>query len=213
MTIETKLCGFTTEETIIAALNAGVAYIGFVFFPASPRNITPEEAGKLAEHIREKAKIVAVTVNPEDTLLSTICEHVQPDFFQLHGNESVERVKEIRKRFGVKVIKAIKVRSGDDIASAGQYANDVAMILFDAKPPKDSILPGGMGVSFDWELLKDRRFSFPWMLSGGLHLDNIAEAVHSTGATRIDLSSSVETAPGVKDPSLIQSFLEKVKTL
>lgn len=215
MTVKAKICGLKTMEAVKAAVGNGAAYLGFVIYGPSPRNISPEDTGKLIADIPKKIKKVAVVVDPSDTLLEQIQKEMKPDYVQLHGSESVKRVKEIKKKFGFKIIKAVKIRSSDDVALGQSYQDAADMLLFDARPWDNmpGALPGGNGVSFDWQLLKDRKFSLPWVLSGGLSPDNVKQAVEVTGAKIVDVSSSLEIKPGEKDIELIKKFLRAAKSI
>jgi phosphoribosylanthranilate isomerase len=204
----TKICGLTTPETIAAAVDAGAAYVGFNFFPKSPRYLTIEAARALAFNIREGVAKVALTVDADDTLLDEITANVPLDMLQLHGSESVERVAEVKKRYGLPVMKAVGIAEAADLNAIEDYSSVADQILVDAKPPTNSILPGGNGLTFDWRLIAGRRWSVPWLLAGGLKPDNVAEAVRLTGARQVDVSSGVESAPGVKDVAAIQAFIE-----
>ena len=212
MPAEVKICGLKTPEAIDAALEGGADYIGLVFFPRSPRHVDIATGLRLADRARGQAKIVALFVDPEDRALDSIVEKIQPDLIQLHGDESAPRVKEIRRRCGVPVIKAIRVGSAVDVKRAQRYDDAADLILFDAKAPKGAELPGGNGLAFDWHALDDVKGRMQFMLSGGLTPANVAEAIRLTGARAVDVSSGVETAPGVKDPELIRRFLMAAKT-
>jgi len=203
-----KICGLSTQETMQAALDAGADMVGLVFFPRSPRNVSLEQAVPLAAQARGRAKIVVLTVDADDVLLKSIVTAVKPDYIQAHGSESPARIAEISKTFSVPVIKAIKVKEASDIATAKAYKDVAALILFDAKAPED-LLPGGNGLSFDWNLLKGKDGQF--MLSGGLNPDNVAHAITLTRAPIVDVSSGVETTPGKKDISLIRKFIAAAK--
>lgn len=208
---EVKICGLSEPVTMKAALDAGADMVGLVFFAKSPRNVNVEQAAALAKMAKGKAAVVALVVDADDALVELISKRVRPDYFQAHGNETPNRVVEIAKLTGVEVIKAIAVREASDVAKAQNYHGKAALILFDAKAPdtlKDA-LPGGNGISFDWTLLKGTEGRF--MLSGGLSPENVAEAIAMTGAPIVDVSSSVETAPGVKDVALIRKFIEQAK--
>ena len=212
MATEVKICGLTTAQTVDAALSGGADYIGLVFFPRSPRHVDIKTGIKLADLARGQAKIVALFVDPEDRALDSIIEQVQPDMIQLHGDESAPRVKEIRQRCHLPVIKAIRVGTAVDAKRAQRYNDAADLILFDAKAPKGSALPGGNGHAFDWHALDDVKDNMRFMLSGGLTEANVVEAMKLTNARAVDVSSGVETAPGVKDPELIRRFLKAVKT-
>ena len=193
-----------------AALAAGADDIGLVLFPPSPRSVSVDEAEALADLARGRASIVALTVDADDALLAVIAAKVRPDILQLHGNESPERVAEIRRRHGIAVMKAIKVATSADASQALDYAGVADLILFDARPPKGADRPGGHGQTFDWHALDDVKDRVAYMLSGGLTSANVAEAIRITGATAVDVSSGVESAPGVKDPGLIRGFVAAV---
>ena len=212
MTTEVKICGIKTREALDVAIEGGAGYIGLVFYSKSPRHLEVDEARKLAEYARGKVKIVALTVDADDTALGKIVDEVAPDFLQLHGHETPERVAAINQKFRRLVIKAIPVATPDDAASAHDFANVADLILFDAKAPPGAPLPGGNGVAFDWLALEDVSRKLPFMLSGGLTPETVANAIRITGAGAVDVSSGVESAPGVKDPELIRRFLRAVKT-
>lgn len=207
-----KICGLTTPETLDAALAGGAAFIGAVAFPKSPRHLGPTHAATLFERARGKAKIVAVTVDADDLLLTALALILKPDLIQLHGSETPQRARQVRTLTGAGVIKALPVRTAADLAAAAEWEEAAEHLMFDAKPPEDSDLPGGVGARFDWSLLAGRRFRRPWFLAGGLTPDNVAEAVRQTGAPAVDVSSGVETAPGVKDAGLIAAFLEATRS-
>ena len=212
MPVEVKICGLSTPETVEAAIAAGADLVGFVFFPKSPRNVSLEQAAKLAWLARGKARIVALTVDAGDALLSAINAAVDPDLFQAHGAETPKRIAAIVQLTGKPVIKAIRVRDDADIAAAGDFSSVASLILYDAKAPEtlSNALPGGNGHAFDWTLLDgERRPAF--MLAGGLTPVNVAEAIRATGAPMVDVSSGVESAPGVKDVALIRKFIEAAK--
>ncbi len=208
MPILTKICGLSTQEAVDTAVSYNAAYLGFVFFPPSSRHITPNHAAQLTVHVPASVKKVAVTVDMSDTELTALLAHFQPDYLQLHGKETPERVKAIRSHYGLPVIKALSVRTADDIAQASLYTDVADMLLFDAKPPEGAMLPGGNGISFDWTLLRGKKIPLPWFLSGGLSCQNIREALYNSGASMVDVSSGVESSPGVKDIRRIQEFLE-----
>lgn len=209
--VQAKICGVTTPESVRAALGGGAEYLGFVFFPASPRALKMGDAARLAEPVRGKAKIVALTVDPTDALVDEIREGLAPDLIQLHGKESPSRAREVGRRAGAEVIKVLSVSESRDIDAAAQYEGAAHHLMFDAKAPKDSDRPGGHGAPFDWTLLSGRRFSHPWFLAGGLDPWNVAEAVRLSGAPVVDVSSGVERGPGLKDPALIAAFLDAVR--
>lgn len=209
---ETKICGLSTPETVEAAIAAGAAWLGFNFFPKSPRYVTPEMAARLTEPARGRGvKVVAVTVDPDDALVDEIARVVRPDFIQLHGDESPARAGAVKARTGLGVIKVLSVTDASDIDRAADYEGVVDHLMFDARPPKGSALPGGVGAQFDWDLLAGRRFSRPHFLAGGLDPWNVSEAMRRSGAPIADVSSGVERGPGVKDPGLISAFLDAVR--
>ncbi len=216
MTTEVKICGLSTAATMAAALDGGADYVGLVFFPPSPRNLTIDAAGPLADMARGRAKVVALTVDGDDELIDVIAREVRPDIMQLHGSETPERALAIRQRSGAAVMKAIKVATEADAASAFDYAAPVGpcdMVLFDAKAPKGAILPGGNGLTFDWRTLEGVRGRLDYMLSGGLDPQNVQDAIRLTGAQAVDVSSGVESSPGQKDVALIRTFLEAAKSV
>lgn len=203
-----KICGLSTPETVSAAVEAGAAFVGFNFFEKSPRFVSPTIARELALLVPVGVAKVALTVDANDDVLDSLMESVPIDIHQLHGSESPERVAEVRQRYGLPVMKAIGIADADDVAAIDEYAGVADMLLIDAKPPKNAVLPGGNGLTFDWRLISNRRWQVPWMLAGGLTVDNVAEALALTGARQPDVSSGVENAPGVKDIELIKNFIE-----
>jgi phosphoribosylanthranilate isomerase len=207
MTPIVKICGLSTAATLEAALAGGADMAGFVFFPKSPRHVGYETARALGAQARGRARIVALSVDADDDALGRIIEALSPDLLQLHGRETPSRVREIRQRFGRPTMKAIGVAAPEDFAAAAPYDGVADFMLIDAKPPRDAVLPGGNGLAFDWRLA--RRFSprRPWLLSGGLDSDNVAEAIARSGAFGVDVSSGVESAPGVKDEMKIRAFI------
>lgn len=206
-----KICGLTTPETLNAALDAGADFVGAVVFPKSPRHMAPDQAAKLFDQARGRAKIVAVTVDADDALLDQIARTLRPDFIQLHGSETPARGERVRAVTGAGVIKALPIRRGDDFAGADEWDYHADHLMFDAKPPEGSVLPGGVGHSFDWTLLADRAFRHPWFLAGGLDPDNVGEALKISGAPMVDVSSGVESAPGVKDAGRIAAFIQTAR--
>lgn len=208
-----KVCGLSDPAHVRTAVEAGADYVGFVFYEPSPRNISTMVAQGLATLARGRSKIVALVVDAEDALIDQINTEVKPDFFQAHGSETVDRIAEIHARTGVPVIKVIKVREAADIEAASAYDGVAAMVLFDAKAPETLVnaLPGGNGIPFDWSLLSRNGENRNFMLSGGLEAGNVAEAIGITGAPEVDVSSGVETAPGVKDAAAIVKFIETVR--
>jgi len=208
---QAKICGLSTPETVRAALDGGAAFIGFMFFDASPRNIAPDAAGRLAAAVRSRAKTVAVTVDADDAALDRIVAHLKPDLIQLHGRETPARAREVAKRTGAGVIKVLSVSESRDLDAARDFESVVDHLMFDAKPPKDASRPGGLGASFDWDILTGRRFERPWFLAGGLDPWNVTEAISRTRAPLVDVSSGVERGAGLKDPALISAFLDAVR--
>ncbi len=206
-----KICGLSTAETLEAALDAGADMIAFNFFPKSPRYVSVETGAELSARVRGRAEIVALTVDMDDDGLAEIVEAIRPDWLQLHGSESPARVAEVQTRFGLGVLKAVGIRTAEDLAAVAAHAGAADRLLIDAKPPSGSALPGGNGVAFDWALLGGIDPALPYMLSGGLNPDNVADALASTGARGVDVSSGVESAPGVKDVDRIRAFIAAVR--
>ena len=205
--VRVKICGLRTPQDVAAAASAGAGYVGFVFFPKSPRHVTLEEAAGLALEAPVGLCKVALTVNADDALLDALTKVVPLDMLQLHGSESPERVAEVKSRYGLPVMKAIGIADAQDLPQIDLYSQVADQLLIDAKPPRDADLPGGNGLAFDWRLLAGRKYwQRPWMLAGGLTPDNVAEAVRMTGACQVDVSSGVETVPGQKDADLISRF-------
>ena len=210
MPLDIKICGLSTPETVAAALDAGATHIGFIFFAKSPRNVKPELAGQLRQSAQGRAKSVAVTVDAGDSLLDDIVAEMRPDMLQLHGHESPERVAEVKARYKLPVMQAFSIGTAADLEKIKAHVGIADHFLFDAKPPKGSELPGGNGVSFDWTLLVSLDPSIAYMLSGGLTAQNIGEALRLASPPGIDISSGVESAPGVKDVTLIEDFFRAV---
>jgi phosphoribosylanthranilate isomerase len=206
-----KICGLSTVEAVRAALDGRATHIGFMFFANSPRNIAADAAARLAQPVRGKAKVVAVTVDPDDDLVDELTRALQPDLIQLHGRETPARARQIAVRSGAGVIKTIPVTDSLDIERARQFEGAAEHLMFEGKPPPESDRPGGVGASFDWSLLIGARFQRPWFLAGGLDPWNVTEAVRLSGAPMVDVSSGVERGPGLKDPALITAFLEAVR--
>jgi phosphoribosylanthranilate isomerase len=209
--IAVKICGLREPEHVAVAAEAGAAYVGFVFFPKSPRHLEIATARRLALATPPGVAKVALVVDPDDALLDALTAQVPLDMLQLHGKETPARVAEIKARTGLPVMKALGVAEREDLAAIDAYAPVADQLLIDAKPPKDGVLPGGNGLSFDWRLVAGRRWPVPWMLAGGLTPDNVAEAIAMTGAAQVDVSSGVESAPGVKDPAHIRAFIAAAK--
>ncbi len=210
MPVSVKICGLSRPEHVSAAVDAGAAYVGFVFFDKSPRNVSIETARALAVDVPAGVAKVALVVNPDDAFLDRMTAVVPIDFIQLHGNETPERVAEVKARYGLPVIKAVGVAGPEDLAALDTYSAVADQILLDAKAPKGGDRPGGNGEPFDWSLIAGRRWPVPWMLAGGLTPQNVAEAIRITGARQVDLSSAVESAPGEKDPVRIAAFMDAV---
>lgn len=206
-----KICGIKTVEMAEAASKAGAAYIGLVHYEKSPRHMDVSATAALAAEIPFGICKTALLVNPDNAFLDMYLEQVPIDMIQLHGAETPERVAEVKARSGLPVMKAVGISGADDLAKIDAYAVVADQLLVDAKPPKDANLPGGNGLSFDWQLIAGRRWSVPWMLAGGLTPENASEAVKLTGATQLDVSSGVESAPGVKDTDMIKAFVEAAK--
>ncbi len=210
--LKIKICGLRTAEAIAASVEAGAAYIGFVFFEKSPRYVTPDMARQLAADIPPEIAKVGLVVDPSDDVLDTILSKVPLDIIQLHGSEPPGRVLEIKARTGLPVMKAVGISSAGDLASLALYEEVADQLLVDTKAPKGSDLPGGNGLSFDWDLIADRQWAVPWMLAGGLTTQTVGDAIRRTGAMQLDLSSGVERAPGVKDPEKIRAFIAAAQT-
>ena len=211
MKLDIKICGLSTEETVDHAVALGATHVGFIFFAKSPRHIEPVDAGRLADRVRGKAKIVSVSVNADNDTLDELVDLIRPDVLQLHGNESPERVLTVKAVTGLEVWKALSISDAQDVKRASSYEGIANRFLFDAKPPKNSDLPGGNGVSFDWSLLSGLPPDADYWLSGGLNKNNVAEAMARSSASGIDVSSGVESAPGVKDIAMMDAFFEAVR--
>jgi phosphoribosylanthranilate isomerase len=211
MTLLVKICGLKTPDALDAALDAGADMVGFVFFPPSPRNIAMMAARDLGQRVKDRARKVALTVDADDTLLASIVEALRPDLLQLHGRESAARVRAIKARFGLPVMKAVAVEVRADLASTAAYGSVVDRLLFDARPPREATRPGGLGKPFDWHLLEGLDLPIPFMLSGGLDPNNVADALHITNAPGVDVSSGVERAPGEKDLDKIRAFVRAAR--
>ncbi len=215
MTLAVKICGINSDAAMAAAVAARVDYVGLMFYPPSPRFLTRDAAAHLARQVPQGIRRVGVFVDAPDQMIAETLNEVALDALQLHGAETPARVADIRARFALPVIRAVKLAGPDDLAAARAFADAADMLLFDAKPPPDmaDALPGGNAISFDWRLLAGYRGTRPWMLSGGLTAANLAQAVQITGARAVDVSSGVETAPGVKDPALITAFAAAARAL
>lgn len=206
--VNVKICGLRNAEDIAAAVAAGATYIGFVFFEKSPRNVSIENARGLAIDVPVGVAKVALTVNASDDFLDELTDKIPLDILQLHGRETPARVAEIRARYGLPVMKAVGIATREDLDQLAGYEGVADQILVDAKPIPGADLPGGNGISFDWRLIAGRRWTKPWMLAGGLSSQNVAEAIKLTGARQVDVSSGVESAPGIKDQGLIADFVQ-----
>lgn len=211
MSLLVKICGLSTRETLDVALGAGADMVGFVFFSPSPRHLSLETARALGKQAKGKATKVALTVDADDATLSNIVETLQPDLLQLHGKETTARVRDIKAKFALPVMKVVAVETSADLAVLPGFAGVADRILFDARPPKDATRPGGLGAVFDWQLLSKLELKLPYMVSGGLTADNVAVAIRVTRAGGVDVSSGVESAPGIKDPEMILKFIRAAR--
>ncbi|RAZ91610.1 phosphoribosylanthranilate isomerase [Mesorhizobium hawassense] len=211
MTLDIKICGLKTDAAMVAALAGGASHVGFIFFPKSPRYVEPVEAGRLREAARGKAQAVAVTVDADDAFLDDIVAKMQPDMLQLHGSETPERVAKLKARYGLPAMKALPVSEAADLDRIKPFVGVADRFLLDSKPPKGSQLPGGNGVAFDWRILAGLDAGVDYMLSGGLNVANIGDALRQANPPGIDVSSGVESAPGVKDPAVIEQFFRAVR--
>jgi len=213
VTLEIKICGLMTLEAVDAALDAGADFVGFVFFPPSPRHLDAHTARALGARVHGRAQKVALSVDASDELLAASIDALQPDMLQLHGKETPERVAAVRSRFRLPVMKALPIEARADLAAIGRYAGIADRLIFDARPPREATRPGGLGRSFDWTLLAGIDPGVPFMLSGGLDAGNVAEALRITRAPAVDVSSGVERSPGDKDPDKIRAFVRAVRQL
>lgn len=213
MPVRVKICGLNDPVAVAAA--AGATWAGFNFYPPSPRAVSPAEAGTLASALPDSVARVAVLVDPNDDLVRAVCDHLRPQVLQLHGKESPARAQALRVSSRTQIMKAIPIAAAEDFAAVEPYLGVVDLIMFDAKPPRagSSTLPGGNGRAFDWTLLAGRRWTRPWILSGGLDAANLAEAVTTSGATAVDVASGVEDRPGIKSPDKIRAFLATARGL
>ena len=216
--LSTKICGLSDSAAVAAAVDGGARFIGLVFYPPSPRSVSPKRAGELAQTVPADISRVGVFVDPDDELLDSVFASLRLDFVQLHGSESPARAAEVKARTGAGIIKAIKLAAPADLAAAASYCAVADWILFDAKAPQTlaGALPGGNALAFDWRMLakqSELTGGLPWLLSGGLHIDNLAKAVRISGARSVDVSSGVESAPGKKNPELVRRFLALGATL
>ena len=211
MALDIKICGLNTAQAVEAALAGGASHVGFIFFAKSPRNVSPDQAGALREKARGQARTVAVTVDADDAALDAIVAAMAPDMLQLHGSETPARIAEVKARYGLPVMKALAVSTAADLAAARPFFAVADRMLFDAKPPKGSELPGGNGVAFDWSLLAALDPGVDYMLSGGLNAANVGDALRIGNPPGIDVSSGVESTPGVKDTALMDDFFAAVR--
>jgi phosphoribosylanthranilate isomerase len=211
MSLIVKICGLSTRETLDVALDAGADMVGFVFFPPSPRHLNLDAGRELGLAVKRRAAKVALTVDADDAALAGIIEALQPDLLQLHGQETPARLSDIKRKFGLPVMKALPVETAADLAALSGYADVADRILFDARAPKEATRPGGLGAAFDWRLLENLDLKLPFMVSGGLHAGNVAEAVRVTRAGGVDVSSGVERAAGIKDPEMIRAFIRAAR--
>jgi phosphoribosylanthranilate isomerase len=211
MSLLIKICGLSTPETLDVALGAGADMVGFVFFSPSPRHLSLETSRELGKQAKGRAVKVALTVDADDETLGNIVETLRPDILQLHGKETTARLRDIKAKFGLPVMKALAVETAADLAPLAGYADVADRILFDAHAPKGATRPGGLGAVFDWHVLEKLDLKLPFMVSGGLHVDNVAEAVRVTRAGGVDVSSGVERSPGVKDPEMIRDFIRAAR--
>jgi phosphoribosylanthranilate isomerase len=211
MSLIVKICGLSTRETLDVALEAGADMVGFVFFSPSPRHLSLETARDLGKLAKGRASKVALTVDADDTTLANIVEALQPDILQLHGSETVARLRDIKQKFAVPVMKAIAVATRADLAALPGYAAVADRILFDARAPREATRPGGLGAVFDWHVLENLDLKVPFLVSGGLNAGNVADAVRVTRTGGVDVSSGVERTPGVKDPEMIRVFIRAAR--
>jgi phosphoribosylanthranilate isomerase len=215
MSVAVKICGLSTPESVAAAAAGGARFVGFVFYPPSPRHLTIEAAAALARNVPPGIGRVAVMVDPDDDFLARLLAKAPLELLQLHGKETPARVAQIKDRFRIAAMKAIPVAADSDLEPAKGYFGVADWLMFDAKPPKEKTdaMPGGNALAFDWQLVRARRWPLPWMLSGGLDPDNLAVAARLSGAPVLDVSSGVESAPGVKDLGKIRAFLARAQAL
>lgn len=215
MTVSAKICGIRDETALDAAVAGGARFAGLVFYPPSPRYVTPDAAARLTSKMRDRISLVGLVVDADDSVINSILDHMSLDFLQCHGKESPSRVAKIKVKFGLPVIKAISIGGWEDVDQAKEYEADADWLLFDAKPPKSmtNALPGGNALAFDWALIANHTWKLPWILSGGLNANNVAEAIEISGAQVVDVSSGVENRPGVKSPARIKSFLDAAQAM
>jgi phosphoribosylanthranilate isomerase len=214
MGVTAKICGLSTEEAVAAAVAGGAAYLGFVFYPPSPRAVTPQRSARLCETVPAGVMRVALFVDADDETIEAVLEAAPIDMLQFHGHENPERIVEARLRFGRPVMKVVAIAGPEDMTAVARYEDAADRLLFDAKPPRrPDALPGGNGLAFDWGLIAGRKWRLPWMLSGGLTAELLPEAVRISGAAVVDVSSGVESRPGIKDPDKIRAFLAVAHSL
>ncbi len=211
MSVAVKICGITDLDALEAAIDGGADMVGFVFYPPSPRVIEPDLAAELADVVPDGMAVVGLFVDADDAAYERVLRHLRLDIIQCHGKESPERIEFLRLEYGLPVMKAISIETAEDFQLVEAYQDVADRLLFDTKPPKDALLPGGNALSFDWSLLRNRKFSLPWMLAGGLDASNVAEAVKISKAKAVDVSSGVESQPGQKDPAKIRAFIKAAK--
>ena len=211
MPVQVKICGINSAAAADAVLRAGADFGGLVFFAKSPRHLGLEQGAMLAERMRGRLRLAALVVDESDAQMTAIAQQVKPDFFQLHGKETPERVGQIRSRFGIPIIKALAISEPGDLAKVAAYDDVAEILMFDAAPAANASRPGGHGAAFDWQLLNGRSFARPWFLAGGLTPENVARAIAVSGAKMVDVSSGVESAPGIKSPTRIADFAAAAK--
>src|SRR3954451_6786279 len=211
MSLIVKICGLSTRETLDAAITAGADMAGFVFFPPSPRHLSLERARELGRQAKGRVVKAALTVDADDATLANIVDALQPDLLQLHGKESVARLRDIKQKFGLPIMKALAIETAADLAALPGYAAVADRMLFDARAPKHATRPGGLGAAFDWHALENLALKIPFMVLGGLNAGNIAEALRVTRAGGVDVSSGVEGAAGIKDPDMIRAFIRAAR--
>ena len=213
MSVAAKICGLSSDAAVAAAVSGGAAYLGFVFYPPSPRAVTPEQAARLCAAVPAGIARVGLFVDAGDEIIAAVLAAAPIDILQFHGKESPQRVAEAKRRFDRSVMKAVPIAGADDISRAEAYQDAADLLLFDAKPARPDALPGGNGLAFDWQLISGRSWRLPWMLSGGLTAEILPEAVRISGAACVDVSSGVESRPGEKDPEKIRAFLAAAHAL
>lgn len=211
MSIQVKICGITSADAADAAMRAGAEFVGLNFHPGSPRNLKPEQASSLAIRMRGRSRLVVLLADAGDEAIAVAVAAAKPDFIQLHGRENPERIAAVRLRFGLPIIKAFAIAEANDLVEVSKFENVADMFLFDAKAPPNASRPGGHGAAFDWQLLRGRTFSRPWLLAGGITADNVGRAIRAAEAPGVDVSSGVEISPGLKSPDMIRDFVAAVR--